>query len=206
MTVPPPQRASDSEREHTAETLRMAAIEGRLSFEELDTRLTTAFGAATRDELRRLVADLPGAERRPLAHASAASVPDRRPTRFVLAVMSGARRTGAWLVGRRCSVLTVMGGSQIDLNAAELSAPQTRLRVVTIMGGSRIRVPLGLHVRVRRFALMGGNDVELGSRVEVQPEPVLNLQLLTLMGGAKVRRGRRRTRHEEAARIAPPRR
>jgi hypothetical protein len=44
-------RASDSDREHTAELLRQAGGEGRLDVEELDERLQQAFAARTRAEL-----------------------------------------------------------------------------------------------------------------------------------------------------------
>jgi Domain of unknown function (DUF1707) len=56
MTDPPdPQlpelRASDADREHAVEALRRGASEGRLSVEELEERITTAFAARTRNEL-----------------------------------------------------------------------------------------------------------------------------------------------------------
>jgi hypothetical protein len=52
-------RASDAEREQAVAVLRTAAAEGRLSVEELDERTATAYAAATRGELERLVDDLP---------------------------------------------------------------------------------------------------------------------------------------------------
>jgi len=53
-------RASDAEREQTAERLRTACLEGRLEADELDERLAAAFRARTRGELSALVGDLPG--------------------------------------------------------------------------------------------------------------------------------------------------
>lgn len=52
-------RASDAEREATADRLRHAASEGRLSPEELDERLTEAYRAKTLADLAALTADLP---------------------------------------------------------------------------------------------------------------------------------------------------
>lgn len=52
-------RASDADREQTAEQLRRAATEGRLSADELDERLGAALSARTYGELDALVADLP---------------------------------------------------------------------------------------------------------------------------------------------------
>jgi hypothetical protein len=51
--------ASDADRERIAERLRTAAAEGRLTSEELEERLETAFSARRDAELEPLVADLP---------------------------------------------------------------------------------------------------------------------------------------------------
>lgn len=53
-------RASDADREQTAERLRQASTEGRLAADELDQRLGVAFRARTYGELDNLIADLPG--------------------------------------------------------------------------------------------------------------------------------------------------
>jgi Domain of unknown function (DUF1707) len=50
---------SDADRERTAERLRLASGEGRLTADELEERLERAFGARTEAELEPLVADLP---------------------------------------------------------------------------------------------------------------------------------------------------
>jgi hypothetical protein len=52
-------RASDSDREQVSERLRRAAVEGRLTTEELEERLEAASAARTYGELDPLVADLP---------------------------------------------------------------------------------------------------------------------------------------------------
>ena len=68
-----PLRASDRDREQTAERLRHAAGEGRLLPEELEHRLRATFGARTYGELDTIVRDLPSpgtlASPRPLTRA-----------------------------------------------------------------------------------------------------------------------------------------
>ena len=54
----PELRASDADREATVERLRIAAGEGRLDPDELDERLSAAYGARTCSELARLTADV----------------------------------------------------------------------------------------------------------------------------------------------------
>jgi hypothetical protein len=53
-------RASDAEREQVIEALRAAVGEGRLTLEEGDSRMASAYAARYRDELRPLTTDLPG--------------------------------------------------------------------------------------------------------------------------------------------------
>src|SRR3954462_11495141 len=62
-----PLRASDAHRERTATLLRDHCAAGRLTAEELEERLETAYAAKTLGELDALLADLPGpaAVRRP---------------------------------------------------------------------------------------------------------------------------------------------
>jgi hypothetical protein len=59
--TPDPQtglRASDADRESTAERLRVAALEGRLDASELDERMSAAYAARYCSELARLTADV----------------------------------------------------------------------------------------------------------------------------------------------------
>jgi DUF1707 SHOCT-like domain/2TM domain len=63
----PSHRASDAEREAVADRLRAAATEGRLDAEELDERLTAAYGARTIGDLEPLTADLPAAPPVPMS-------------------------------------------------------------------------------------------------------------------------------------------
>ena len=60
-------RVSDAEREHAAEVLRRAAGDGRITFEELDDRLTAAYAARTYGELAAITEDLPEAGPQPPA-------------------------------------------------------------------------------------------------------------------------------------------
>jgi len=57
-------RASDAERERIAQVLQGAAAEGRLSPDEAGERLAAASTAVYREDLERLIADLPVARER----------------------------------------------------------------------------------------------------------------------------------------------
>ena len=200
MAETPELRASDADRERTAEVLRHAAGEGRLTVDELTDRLDAAFAARTRGELEVLTADVPDTE---VALAGAAAALPVRPgeggTKWLVSIMGGHDRQGHWRVGPLVININFWGGSTIDLNDAELAAPETTIRVISIMGGADVRVPEGLDVRVSEFAFMGGNDVQLGRDRPAPGGPVVHLKLFSLMGGSDVKRGRRLTREERRA-------
>jgi hypothetical protein len=205
MAETPDLRASDSDREHAAELLRQAGGEGRLDVEELDERLQQAFAARTRAELEALVADVVvgdrGEHRAVGAPAARLAVrPGEGGARWLVSIMSGTDRKGHWRLAERVMNINFMGGSELDLNEAELSAPRTELRVIAFMGGAEIHVPDGLNVEVSQFAFMGGNDINLGPTRPDPGGPTVHLKLFSLMGGIDVQRGRKLTREERRLR------
>ena len=66
-----PIRASDGERDQVVALLQRHFADGRLAQDELEERAGAALAARTRDQLRALTADLPGAEVRPARPAMA---------------------------------------------------------------------------------------------------------------------------------------
>ena len=199
----PELRASDADREHHAEVLRHAAGEGRLTMDELDERLTTVYESRTHNQLQRLVADVvvPGGQAHPATQGR--RMPVRKGeggTNWLVAIMSGRDRKGRWRVGANMKVVNIMGGSDLDLNDAELADDVVHMTVFSLMGGGEVRVPEGLNVEFSEFAFMGGNDSDLGDERPDPGGPTLRLRLISIMGGTNVKRGRKLTRAERKAR------
>jgi hypothetical protein len=203
----PALRASDAEREQTAEILRVAASEGRLDVEELEERLGSVYTVRTRPELERLVADVDPAR---VGIGRAIAAPGTRGgltvkegpggDRWVVSIMSGHERSGRWRVGARCTVFNFWGGSEIDLNNAELAERELHLNVYSIMAGAEIRVPHGVEVRVSNVALLGANDVKLGDEMTPAHGVVIHIRLVSIMGGTAVKRGRKLSKRERRER------
>jgi hypothetical protein len=192
----PELRASDSDRERTVEVLRSAAADGRLTADELEERVSTAYAARTTRELDQLTADVSPA---PASAAPASGLTVKEGVggaRWLIAIMGGHDKRGRWRLAPTCTVVNVMGGSDIDLNEAELSERVTQLNVFSLMGGSDIHVPHGVDVHVSNFALMGGNDVKLGAETAPPGAPVIRMRLISIMGGCEVYRGRKLSRAE----------
>jgi Domain of unknown function (DUF1707)/Cell wall-active antibiotics response 4TMS YvqF len=192
----PALRASDADRERTAELLRHAAGEGRLDVDELEERLSSVYATRTQAELDALVADVIAPEHRDRAPRVPVSRGDGG-TRWLVSIMSGHDRKGRWRVGTNLNVVNVMGGSDIDFNDAELADDVVTVTVFSLMGGASIRVPEGLNVEVSDFALMGGNDANIGNPLPDPGGPTLRIKLISIMGGTDVKRGRRLSREEK---------
>jgi Domain of unknown function (DUF1707) len=93
-------RTSDTEREQIAETLRAAMSEGRLTLEEGEERLATAYAAKYRDELGPLTADLPDGGRRAVLDTPEARAAVRRGLRrhATIVVSIAFILTGLWIL------------------------------------------------------------------------------------------------------------
>ena len=194
----PELRASDADRERTADLLRHAAGEGRLTMDELDERLDLVYETRTQRELDKLTADV-------VVPGDAQRISARMPVRagsgseWVVSVMSGHDRKGRWRVGRHLKIVSVMGGSSVDLNDAELTDRETTITVFSLMGGSEIRVPDNVNVVISDFALMGGNDAKVGELLPDPGGPTIHIKMISIMGGSEVKRGRRVSREERKA-------
>jgi hypothetical protein len=205
----PELRASDADREHHAEVLRRAAGEGRLTMDELEERLNTVYESRTHRELERLIADVVvrGDQTTTASVSGTGTGTSRMPVRrgeggtnWLVSIMSGRERKGRWRVGADMKVIDIMGGSDLDLNDAELAADEVTITVFALMGGSTIRVPEGLNVELSEFAFMGGNSAELGNERPDPGGPTLHIRVFSIMGGSDVKRGRKLTRAERKAR------
>jgi hypothetical protein len=182
-------RVSDSDREQAAEVLREAAGQGRISLDELDERLEAAYAAKTYADLATVTRDLPQAGQAPSpARAAQVSRIGGTPrSKFSVAVMSGARRMGRWVVPRTYVAVAVMGGIELDLREAQFSEAEVTLHAYTVMGGIEITVPEDVEVDVSGVAFMGGFDHN-ASAPGVPGAPRVRVLGFAFMGGVDVRR------------------
>jgi hypothetical protein len=183
-------RASDSDRERTAEILRDAAGEGRLGLDELDDRLSAVYAAKTYGELAPIVRDLPQPAGAPAMAAGPAD-----PARFgaeptssgAVAIMSGFDRSGRWTVPSLFRALAFMGGGEINMRDARFTTREVTIWVIAIMGGVGIIVPQDAEVHVTGFGLMGAFD-HLRTPPAAPGGPVIRIKGLAFWGGVGILR------------------
>jgi Domain of unknown function (DUF1707)/Cell wall-active antibiotics response 4TMS YvqF len=179
-------RASDAERDATVERLSAATGEGRLTLEEFSQRMERATTAKTRAELDQLVADLPTGADADAAKGTVAARASAGPTWHVSPV-GGLRVSGPWRMERHVVVVSVIGGTELDLSQAELAAREVTLTQVSLLGGAEISVPAGIRVQASGFSLIGGTTMEGGP--EPGPTaPTVHVRAFSLIGGLRIHR------------------
>ena len=196
VSEPPPDasqmRAADTDRDRAAELLRAAAAEGRITFEELDERVSQAYAAKTFADLQAITHDLPGPGITPPAPAARPAAPPATtaaapgPAASV-AIMCGARRAGPWVVPAAYHAVAIMGSVDLDLRQATFAAAEVTIRAFCLMGGITIIVPEQVAVDVAGLGLMGGFD-HSASTPGAPGAPTIRVVGCACMGGVTVRR------------------
>ncbi|WP_306337819.1 DUF1707 domain-containing protein [Streptomyces sp. KL118A] len=166
---PPVLRASDADRDRTADILREALAEGRLTAEEHSERIDGVYRAKTTAELEPLVRDLPAAHEPP---PTARRTPEPAPSRpspgvvppvadeNLVAVLSASVRRGRWRVARRTHAYAVFGSVEIDLSEAIFEQRQVVIRAVAIFGSVDVRVPENVSLRGSGTGILGSYEVD----------------------------------------------
>ncbi|MFK4270713.1 DUF1707 SHOCT-like domain-containing protein [Streptomyces milbemycinicus] len=190
-------RASDADRDRTADILREALAEGRLDPEEHAERIDAVYRAKTVGELAPLVRDLPGA-----AEAGRAAAPPpgrgdlgpRGPRALpasdnLMAVFGGATRKGRWRVRRTTNAFALFGGVEIDLTEALFEHREIVINVCAVFGGVEIKVPENVTVSGDGGGIFGGFDIKTFESPDPDA-PAIVVRGFTLFGGAEVKRKR----------------
>ncbi|HEX6748996.1 MAG TPA: DUF1707 domain-containing protein [Longimicrobium sp.] len=189
MTDPTPKPVPlEQTRQRIVEQLCDHYAAENLTDEALEDRLTRAYAATSVATLQELVADLPVQSATAAASPSTAVATARADTvadkQVILAVMGGTERKGMWTPPRHLSVVTVMGGAELDFREARFGPGVTEVTCFAFMGGVHLVVPPGVHVEMNGFALMGGFGTRGSADPPTDPDaPVLRIGGIAIMGG-----------------------
>jgi Domain of unknown function (DUF1707) len=174
-------RASDQDRDAAAQRLQAAFADGRLNDGEFDERMRAALTARTGGELERLTADLPAAAPRPGALAGPAGG-GKVQGRLAIAVKGSIRRAGRWRVPDRVTSVVYKGSGWLDLRAAELTAPLTKITAVAYKSRIDILVPPGVRLEVAGSGVsQGGSDEDWEARL-AHDAPVVHIRGIAYRG------------------------
>lgn len=163
----PEVRASHADRDRVVEILRVAGGEGRLTSEELDTRLGSALMAQTIAELEAIVADLPA----PVAMKD-----------LVVIEQSGGKyvRDGRWVVPSRIRLKTETCRTTLDFTEALIMSDVLHIDADLNFGRLRIISAPGI--------VIDADGVRLKySKVKLQPRDTAAYPRLKIIINGKLR-------------------
>jgi hypothetical protein len=173
-------RASNAEREAVVERLRVASVEGRLTFEELTERTEAAYLAVTRGDLEAITADLPG-----MGAPGAVPAPLQVRRRFS-AVMGDCKERIVGRIDQGLEVLSVMGDVVLDLRGAQVPSGEVSVVATAVMGDIKVIVPDGVRVEMSGYAVMGDRKVLVRETRPGLAVPVVHIRAHAIMGDVKI--------------------
>jgi Domain of unknown function (DUF1707) len=169
----PDLRASHADRDRVVDALRMAAGDGRLSAEELDTRLESALSARTLGELAELTADLAIA---PAANGKDVLVAEQHGGRYV--------REGRWPVPARIELRTRECRVTLDFTHAVITSDVLRIETDMVHGKLFIVTSPGIVINTDGLNLTY-SKLKLHSK-NAPADPRLRIELAGTLLHAKV--------------------
>jgi hypothetical protein len=220
-----PGHSVSQSRQVTVDALCEHFANDEMSVEEFERRVEAAHKADSVQELKDLLADLPGANvpakrsadpvpapRREFRVTDAAHVKERE---VVVAILGGSTRKGKWSPARKNYAVAIMGGAELDFREAVLGPGVTEVQAVAVWGGIEILVPPGLNVESHGIGVMGGFDHVTDIAPGDPDAPTLKITGVACMGGVEIavrypgessrdaRRRRRLERKEMRRRLGP---
>ncbi len=156
--------------------------------EELERLIDQAHLAVTVAEIDALMANLPALTETGAVPAVRTADIALQSSQTVLAIMGGAERSGPWVMSRRLSAFTLMGGAVLDFRDAIMPTGVTELEIYAMMGGVEILVPPGLRVVSDGFGIMGGFEHRADPTAAIPDAnaPILRITGFALMGGVEI--------------------
>lgn len=193
--VPVKLRASDEDRRTTETLLADAYSVGQLDYTEYRERsdkvwnsiYTADLAALTRDVQARPGQDLPTPAP---GHVSLSRVTGSSGPSVSLGILSGQERNGSWTCPARHTVVTTMGGVQLDLRNAVFESADTTITCYCLMGGVNVIVPDDIDIEVSGIGVMGGFGASRAARDVTRPQGGIRVRIngIALMGGVGVER------------------
>jgi len=100
-----------------------------------------------------------------------------------------------WKPGKTLWAITVLGGTDIDFQQAQLEEAVTKVVCISFLGGTDIIVPPDLPVTVSGFSLFGGRDVKLSKPGTGEPTSgkSLHVHAFAILGGVDIKPPKEKT-------------
>jgi hypothetical protein len=188
---------SPAARDQVVQSLGEHFASDRITLDEYERRVHEALRAPSHAALVELTRDLGGPVVPVAAPLPATATVTRsvdmhmrriaKPRRF-WAFMSGVIRRGRWRVPERMRAIAIMGGVELDLSEAELTAQVTEIDVIAVMGSVVVTVPPGVRLESDGIAILGGFEDQLREPASGDPNaPIVRVRGVAIMGGVETK-------------------
>jgi len=190
----PENKPIKQQREEAIKKLELNFAHGYLEVEEFETRLDLAVNTSLPQDLAWITSDLAVIPADPENSDDITLNTGRvRSEELFIGILGGAERKGVWKPARRNRVFALMGGIDLDFSKAVLPPGVTEVEFLCLMGGLDIKVPEGINVEVKGFAVMGGIDKKVSDE-HYPGRPTLRIRGIALMGGVDIKYPKRKKR------------
>jgi DUF1707 SHOCT-like domain/Cell wall-active antibiotics response LiaF, C-terminal len=158
---------TEMDRAEAMALLDAAKTHGYLSTDEYEHRTLAVQSAANRDDLRPVTRDLANVTQSPATYAQIpTSYPVARPSGVAqeslvkVGFFSGATLAGRWDTPSQVHCYAAFGGVDIDFTDAVWTSDEVVIDAYAVFGGVNVKVPDGVEVIDRTFAIFGGTSVK----------------------------------------------
>jgi hypothetical protein len=105
---------------------------------------------------------------------------------FDVSILGGRKFKGRWRPPRTMTLVSVIGGRELDLRAAEIPVEGITINAISLIGGTHVIASDGLNVEVSGFSGLGGRRVDSNANPGSPSAPRVRLRVFSLVGGLKV--------------------
>src|ERR1700753_1643622 len=156
---PPAILAGDAEREHSAQLLSQAVVEGRLTLEEFSDRVEGG------------QAPPPAAPPAPPATSSELVPAQQRHVAFCSRLV----RSGPWELAARSEFRSIFGTITLDLSQARWAGSEVELEIFTLFGTVTVVVPESVDVSVSGGGMFASQVIQPHASPPVAGAPKLRI-------------------------------
>jgi hypothetical protein len=103
-----------------------------------------------------------------------------------VSILGGRTFSGRWRPPKEMTLVSVLGGREIDLRQAEIDPEGVTINVVGLIGGTHVIVPDGVNVEVSGFSGLGGRRIDSRAQPGPSGTRVVRLRVFGALGGLKV--------------------
>lgn len=189
---------SPPQRDATIERLTTAFAEDAITMDEFERRAELVYRAATIDDLKLLLQDLPssqgassqGASLERSDEAEGVAMLGAQLVNTITSVLSSTERKGAMKVPRYLRVRTLLGSLALDLRHAVFQTGVTEIHVNCVLGNVEIWAPAGARVEMGCDALLGNVQSDVPEPAEgALADVVIRITGRALLGNVELRPG-----------------